>query len=62
LCGRFIEHQAFGAVIPEGQSVRMASLPPDGVAHHGGDLDDPDFNNVHVELVWPEPGLTRLGT
>jgi hypothetical protein len=58
LCERFIEYQAFGAVIPEGQSVRMATLPPGGVAHHGGDLDDPDFNNVHVEFVWPEPGLT----
>ncbi|MBO0700439.1 MAG: hypothetical protein J2P46_18725 [Zavarzinella sp.] len=58
LCERFIEYRAYGAVITEGQSVRMASLPPGGVAHHGGDLDDPDFNNVHVEFVWPEPGLT----
>jgi hypothetical protein len=57
LCERFIEYQAFGAVIPEGQEVRMASLPPGGIAHHGGDLDDPDFNNVHVEIVWPERGL-----
>jgi hypothetical protein len=58
LCERFIEYQAFGGVIPEGQAVRMASLPPGGLAHHGGDLDDPDFNNAHVEIVWPEPGLT----
>lgn len=57
LCERFIEYQAFGAVIREGYSVRMASLPPGGVAHHAGDVDDPDFNNVHVEFVWPEPGL-----
>jgi hypothetical protein len=58
LCQRFIEYQAFGGIIPEGQTVRMASLPPGGVAHHGGDLNDPDFNNAHVEFVWPEPGLT----
>jgi hypothetical protein len=62
LCQRFIEHQAFGAVIADGQSVRMASLPPGGVAQNGGDLGDPDFNNVHVEIVWPEPGLTSCCT
>lgn len=58
LCERIIEYQAFGAVIRDGDSVRIASLPPGGVAHNGGDLDDPDFNNVHVEIVWPIPGLT----
>jgi hypothetical protein len=26
LCERFIETQAFGAVVPEGQEVRMAAL------------------------------------
>jgi hypothetical protein len=35
----------------------MATLPPGGAARHGGDLDDPDFNNVHLEIVWPDPGL-----
>jgi hypothetical protein len=55
LCNRFIELQAFGGVIPEGQEVRMAALPPGGVARHGGSLDDPDFNNVHVEIVWRPP-------
>ena len=57
LCERFIEYQALGGVIPEGQEVRMASLPVGGVARHGGGLDDLDFNNVHVEFIWPEPGL-----
>jgi hypothetical protein len=23
------------------------------VCRRGGDLDGPDFNNVHVEIVWP---------
>lgn len=52
LCNRFIELQAFGGVIEEGQEIRMRSLPEGMVCHHAGDLDDPDFNNVHVEITW----------
>jgi hypothetical protein len=27
---------------------------PDGMSvHHAGSLDDPDFDNVHLELRWP---------
>jgi hypothetical protein len=59
LCERLIEMQAFGAVIPEGQEIRMEYLPPGGVGHHAGDLDDPEFNNVHVDIVWPGAGLSR---
>jgi hypothetical protein len=54
LCNRFIEMQALGGVIAEGQAIRMQSLPPGLVCHHAGSLDDPDFNNVHVEIQWPE--------
>jgi hypothetical protein len=54
LCNRFIQMQALGGWIPEGQEVRMKSLPPDLRCHHAGSLDDPDFNNVHVEIVWPK--------
>jgi hypothetical protein len=53
LCNRFIELQAFGGIVPEGQQVPMASLPPGAVVRHGGQLDDPDFNNVHFEVIWP---------
>ena len=59
LCGRFIELQAFGSVIPEGQEIRTRSLPPRGVARHAGSPDDPDFNNVHVEIAWPGDALSR---
>jgi hypothetical protein len=52
LCNRLIDFQALGAVIPEGQQIRMESLPPGGVVHHRGDLDDPDFNNFHIEISW----------
>jgi len=54
LCNRFIELQALGGVIPEGQEIRMKSLPDGLRCHHAGDLDDPDFNNVHVEIAWPK--------
>jgi len=53
LCNRFIELQALGGRIPEGQEVRMVSLPDGLVCHYQGSLDDPDFNNVHVEIRFP---------
>jgi hypothetical protein len=53
LCNRFIELQALGGLIPEGQEVRMKSLPPGLRCHHAGSLEDPDFNNVHIEIIWP---------
>lgn len=53
LCKRFIGLQALGGIVPEGEEVRMAALPPGITCHHAGDLDDPDFNNVHIEVVLP---------
>ena len=52
LLNRFIELQAFGGVIPEGQAIKMESLPAGMSCVHGGSVDDPDFNNVHVEVLW----------
>jgi hypothetical protein len=49
---RFINLQAEGGLIPEGQEIRMRGLPPGGVCHHRGSLDDPDFNNVHIAIEW----------
>jgi hypothetical protein len=53
LCNRFIEFQAFGGVIEDGHEVRMKTLPRGMTCHHAGDLEDPDFNNVHVEITPP---------
>ena len=50
LFNRFIEYQAFGGLIPEGQEIKMRSLPPGMICTHQGHLDDPDFNNVHIEI------------
>jgi len=55
LCERFIELQASGGIIAEGQPIRMKTLPAGMGCHHRGSLDDPDFNNVHVEIAWPRP-------
>ncbi len=51
LCNRFIELQAFGGIVAEGQEIRMQSLPEGITCHHAGDLDDPDFNNVHIRIA-----------
>jgi hypothetical protein len=53
LIERFIEFQALGGVIAEGQEISMKRLPSGMTCRHGGDLDDPDFNNVHVEITPP---------
>ncbi len=58
LIDRLIEYQALGHVIPEGEEIRMKALPEGGACRHGGSLDDPDFNNVHVEVKWPASSLS----
>lgn len=53
LCERFIEFQALGGIIKASSEIRMKSLPGGMICHHAGDLEDPDFNNVHVEITPP---------
>jgi hypothetical protein len=53
LCNRFIEYQAFGGIIDDGEEVRMAALPSGMTCWNRGDIEDPDFNNRHVEILWP---------
>jgi hypothetical protein len=54
LLNRLVEAQAFGGVVADGQSIPMSSLPPGIVCHPAGTLDDPDFNNTHIEIGWPK--------
>ena len=54
LLNRLIEIQAFGQAIAEGQPVNMQSLPPGMTCRHAGSLNDPDFNNTHIEIRWPK--------
>jgi hypothetical protein len=53
LCDRFVEHMELGALPAEGEAIKVKALPPGGRVRHGGHLDDPDFNNTHIEIVWP---------
>lgn len=50
LCNRFIEYQAFGGVITEGEEIHMSALPDGLRCFHRGSHDDPEFNNVHVAI------------
>jgi hypothetical protein len=56
---RFINLQAEGGVIPEGQEIKMRGLPPGGLCHHRGSLDDPDFNNVHIAIEWANGAIGK---
>lgn len=53
LCERLVELQALGARFAEGQPLEVEGLPGELVAHLGGSLDDPRFNNTHVAFDWP---------
>jgi hypothetical protein len=54
LCNRFIELLALGEIIEDGREIQMSSLPTGMICHCRGSEDDLDFNNVHVEITWPE--------
>jgi hypothetical protein len=57
LIERFVEFQALGGIIPEGEKIRMEALPDGGVCRHRGNPDDPDFDNFHVEIEWEGQAL-----
>jgi hypothetical protein len=49
---RFIEYEAFGAIIPDRKEIKMKNLPQGMWCENKGNREDPDFNNVHVEINW----------
>jgi hypothetical protein len=53
MCDRFIEYQAQGAIVPDGQPIAMPGLPAGLTCRHAGGVDDPDFNNAHLDIRWP---------
>jgi hypothetical protein len=53
LCDRFIELLAFGGIVQDSQDIRMNSLPSGMKCFRRGSDADPDFNNEHIEIVWP---------
>ncbi len=50
---RFIALQAYGAVVKEGQEIRMDNIPAGTKCFPQGSLDDYDFNNYHIEIKKP---------
>jgi hypothetical protein len=52
LCEKLVEIEALGAHFSEGQALEIDGMAG-VVAHLGGGLDDPQFNNSYVEFNWP---------
>ncbi|HJT96730.1 MAG TPA: hypothetical protein VJ696_00300 [Rhodanobacteraceae bacterium] len=54
LAERLAEFEALGGIVEEGRTIEIEGLGASLVAHHAGSLDDPAFNNTHIELCWPD--------
>ena len=54
LCNRFIELLSCGAIVPDGQVIRMNQLPPGMQCCCRGSEEEPDFNNEYIEVLWPD--------
>jgi hypothetical protein len=54
LAERFADFQARGGIVEEGREIVIEGLPSNLRAHHAGSLDDPEFNNVHLAIRWPD--------
>jgi hypothetical protein len=54
LCDRFIVLLASGEVVRDGYEVRVAGMPGGLTCTNAGSLEDPDFNNVHLAMRWPD--------
>lgn len=53
LINRLIAFQALGGVIEDGIEFTLTGLPDGMPCRLQGDLEDPDFNNLHAEMSWP---------
>jgi len=52
LCNQLIEAQAFGAVVADGDRVPVPGREVELTALRRGSMEDPAFNNVHLDLAW----------
>lgn len=53
VAARLVELQARGMRFGDESTVAVDGLPDGLRATRGGSLDDPGFNNTHLELAWP---------
>ena len=54
LAERFVNFQALGGMIENGHIVEIEGAPTGIKVQHAGALDDPEFNNRHLVLRWPD--------
>jgi len=54
LTERFAEFQALGGIVEDGREITLEGAPGAMRVHRAGALDDPQFNNVHLALRWPD--------
>jgi hypothetical protein len=54
VAARLADLQARGMRFGDGSTVDVEGLPGGLKIKRGGSLDDPEFNNTHLELAWPE--------
>jgi len=54
LAERFADFQALGGIVEEGREIVIDGLPANMRVRHGGSLEDPEFNNVHLAIRWPD--------
>ncbi len=47
---RFMKFQALGGIVEEGRDVVVNGFPGGFKCYHKGDMEDPDFNNVHIAI------------
>ncbi len=57
LIQRMIGFQARGGLFQDGAELKIKGAPQGLTCWHGGSMDDPDFNNVHLTIHWPESGI-----
>lgn len=55
IAARLADLQARGMRFGDGSTVDVEGLPDGLKIKRGGSLDDPKFNNTHLELTWPNP-------
>jgi hypothetical protein len=54
LADRFADFQALGGIVEDGREIEVEGLPSNMRIEHAGSLEDPEFNNVHLAIRWPD--------
>jgi hypothetical protein len=53
VAARLVDQQARGLRFGDGSTVAVEGVPGGLPVTRAGALDDPEFNNTHLELAWP---------